>query len=109
LGAGVDLSPRSATLSNEAPAIRDDTGATAETSISIRTTSSRASIGLLAGYDTAGRSDLEWSFSAGLSLDRLQTQQRLAAFRNGSLCPPAISADGARTPGPAVHPAWDSR
>jgi hypothetical protein len=41
----------------------------------VQSTSSIASLETLAGYDTAGSSDLEWSFAAGVALSRLETRQ----------------------------------
>ncbi len=56
----------------------------------VQSTSSIASLETLAGYDTAGSSDLEWSFTAGVALSRLETRQHAdATHEDGTSVSPA--------------------
>jgi hypothetical protein len=52
------------------------------TDVLIRAASSNASVELLAGYDTAGSSDLEWSFTGGITFGRFRTNQRIEAAQH---------------------------
>ncbi len=74
LGFTLDLSPESTISSNAQVPLQSGTG-----DALIRATSSNASIELLAAYDTAGISDLEWSFTGAIGIGRFETMQRLAA------------------------------
>jgi hypothetical protein len=73
-GATVELSPSSTIGSDVRVRVLDRPA-----DVLVETTSSIASLGLLAAYDTAGDSDLEWSFSAGFDLSRVDSQQNAAA------------------------------
>jgi len=74
LGLTLDLSPESTISSNAQVLLQAGTG-----DALIRATSSNASVELLAAYDTAGVSDLEWSFTGAIGLGRFQTMQRIDA------------------------------
>jgi hypothetical protein len=74
LGLTVDVSPQS-TISSDA---RIPLAAGPGDAL-IRATSSNASLELLAAYDTAGISDLEWFFTGAISLGRFETVQRITA------------------------------
>jgi len=73
-GLMVEASPESTISSNAIVPLQDGSG-----DALIRATSSNASFEVLAGYDTAGISDLEWSFTGAVSLGRFETRQRIAA------------------------------
>jgi hypothetical protein len=73
-GFAFDVSPESTVSSNASVTLQDGGG-----DALVRATSSNASVELLAAYDTAGISDLEWSFTGAVSLGRFETTQRIAA------------------------------
>jgi hypothetical protein len=77
-GATVGFSPRT-TTSTVAPVTVTDpsTGRPANAEGLIRVTNDSSYAELLAGYDTAGKSNLEWSFTAAVALNRFATLQRL--------------------------------
>jgi hypothetical protein len=74
LGFTVDVSPQSTISSNARVPLTTGTG-----DALIQATSSNASVELLAAYDTAGISDLEWLFTGNITLGRFETVQRIAA------------------------------
>jgi hypothetical protein len=78
LGATVGFSPRGNTSTIAAVTVTDpSTGRPANGDGLFRVTNSSVYAELLAGYDTAGESNLEWSFMAGVSLNRFETLQLL--------------------------------
>jgi hypothetical protein len=80
LGLIVGFSPRSTTSKVFPVAVTDpSTGKQANAEGLISVTNESAYAEVLAGYDTAGYSNLEFSFTAGLSLNRFETLQRLEA------------------------------
>jgi len=80
LGGTVGFSPRSTTSTVAAVTVIDpSTGRPANAEGLIRVTNDSAYAELLAGYDTAGDSSLEWSFTAAVALNRFETLQRLEA------------------------------
>ncbi|MFL5312640.1 MAG: hypothetical protein ACJ79H_19570 [Myxococcales bacterium] len=80
LGGTLGFSPRSTTSTVVAVTVTDpSTGRPANAEGLIRITNDSAYAELLAGYDTAGESPLEWSFTAALALNRFETLQRLEA------------------------------
>ena len=80
LGASIGFSPRSTTTTvGPVTVIDPSTGRPANADGLIRVTNESAYAELLAGYDTAGDSNLEWSFSGAVSLNRFETFQRLEA------------------------------
>ncbi len=76
-GVALDVSPQS-TLESDARLRAQDRA----TDVVLQATSSVASLGLLGTYDTAGVSDLEASFTAGIDLSRIDTRQQVADARH---------------------------
>ena|SRR5438105_4215807 len=72
-GLAVDFSPQSTTATSAPLTLEGGTDARSL----VRVTGTNAALELLAGYDTAGDSNLEWSFTAGLNLGRYQTEQSI--------------------------------
>ena len=80
VGGTAGFSPRSVTTTVATVIVTDpSTGRPANADGLIRVTNSSAYAELLAGYDTTGDSDLEWSFMGAVSLNRFETLQRLEA------------------------------
>jgi len=90
LGGTIGISPQS-TTSTVAPVtvIDPSTGRPANADGLLRVTNDSAYAELLAGYDTAGFSNLEWSFTGAVALNRFETLQRLEAAQldRGRLIP----------------------
>ena len=86
-GVTVGVSPES-TIRNDARARVPNLG---PTDVLVESTTSLASLELLAGYDTMGVSDLEWSFTAGIDLSRMESRQQVtgAQHADGTSVPPA--------------------
>lgn len=78
LGGTIGFSPRS-TTSTVAPVtvIDPSTGRPANAEGLLRVANESAYAEMLAGYDTAGDSNLEWSFTGAVALNRFETLQRL--------------------------------
>ena len=79
VGVSLDVSPQS-TIATDARIPLQDGRADAL----IRATSSNASAEFLATYDTAGVSDLEWSFTGAVAFSRFETQQRIDQARRSN-------------------------
>jgi hypothetical protein len=77
-GVTVDVSPES-TIRNDA---RTRVPTLGPTDVLVESTTSLTSLELLAGYDTTGISDLEWSFTAGIELTRMESQQQATSARH---------------------------
>ncbi len=77
LGVTVDISPESTIGSDVRLRVQDR-----PTDVLLQATTSINSLEMLATYDTAGISDLEWFFTAGLSVSRIETVQRIAGARH---------------------------
>jgi len=79
-GATLELSPSSTIGSDVRLRVLDrSTDVLRPADVLVQTTSSILSLGMLAAYDTAGDSDLEWSFTAGLDLSRVDSQESATA------------------------------
>ena len=78
VGGTLGISPQSTTgIVAPVTVIDPSTGRQANADGLIRVVNSSGYVELVAGYDTAGESSLEWSFMAGISLNRFETRQRL--------------------------------
>jgi len=75
-GLTVDLSPQGTIGSDARLSVQGR-----PTDVLLEATTSIASLELLAGYDTASSSDVEWLFTGAVSLSRIATNQRVAAAR----------------------------
>ena len=79
-GATLELSPASTIGSDVRLRVLDrSTDVLRPADVLVQTRSSIVSLGMLAAYDTAGDSDLEWSFTAGFELSRVDSQQNATA------------------------------
>ena len=79
-GATLELSPASTIGSDVRLRVLDrSTDVLRPADVLVQTRSSSVSLGMLAAYDTAGDSDLEWSFTAGFELSRVDSQQNATA------------------------------
>jgi hypothetical protein len=88
-GATLDVSPESAIASDARIPVRTAQG-TEQADALIRARSSNTWGELSLTYDTAGLSDLEWTFTGAVALSRFETQQRIEQARlNGSTLTPA--------------------
>lgn len=78
-GITLDVSPESTVVRDARLRVQGRT-----TDVLVQTTTSIASLEMLAGYDTDGGSDLEWSFTAAVGLSRLETREQLVPAIGGA-------------------------
>jgi hypothetical protein len=81
VGVVVDLSPKSTQFSGTQLVLRDSLGKQTTTDAQLRAVSSQVAGGLELSYDTAGDSDLEWSFSGGVTVTHFATDQAITRVR----------------------------
>jgi hypothetical protein len=78
-GVTLDVSPESTVVRDARVIVQGR-----PTNVLVETTTSIASLEMLAGYNTDGGSDLEWSFTAAVSLSRLDTREQLVPAIGGA-------------------------
>lgn len=93
-GVSFDFSPQSTQFAGTELQITTARGATSTAQTLVRSTSSNLSEGVNVSYDTAGDSDLEWSFGGSLQASQFGTDQAITRVRygNGALTPAQLLA-----------------
>lgn len=83
LGASLGFSPKAATASDTSLVFSASTTSTVQVSADakLRSENSSATAGLTLSYDTAGESDLEWTFSGAVTGSHLDTTQVVTEVR----------------------------
>jgi hypothetical protein len=91
-GATLDFSPESTQRSGTQLAFQDPNGVSRPANALLNVNSSQAAVGLDFGYDTAGESALELSFSGGVTLSKYSTTQTVSEIRFADTNKPADRA-----------------
>lgn len=88
-GVSLDFSPRSTQFAGTELQITNNRGASSIAQALVRSTSSNLAEGVNLGYDTAGDSDLEWSFGGSLQASQFGSDEAITRVRygNGALTP----------------------
>lgn len=92
LGATLDFSPQSTQRSGTPLVFQDPNGTAHQANALINVNSSQSALGLDVGYDTAGESALELSFSGGVTLSKYNTTQTVSEIRFAETNKPADRA-----------------
>ena len=83
-GTTVDFSPQSTQNSGTQVSFTDAQGRSIAANGLLKATASQASLAFDVGYDTAGDSDLEWSFGASVTGNHFDSVQNVAEVRTAS-------------------------
>jgi hypothetical protein len=92
LGATLDFSPESTQRSGTQLNFQDANGVSHPANALLNVNSAQSAVGLDVGYDTAGESALEFSFSGGVTLSKYSTTQTVSEIRFADTGKPADRA-----------------